>query len=66
MRVYLPLCWLAMKFQFQYQGMFIEVVGDGNGDVSMVAFPREEKGVVVFEFQLTPCSTDFMFLGKIS
>ncbi len=55
-----------MKFQFQYQGMFIEVVGDGNGDVSMVAFPREEKGVVVFEFQLTPCSTDFMFLGKIS
>jgi len=34
---------------------FMEVVGDGNGGVSMVVFLREEKGVVVFEFQRTPC-----------
>lgn len=33
MLVYLPLCWLAMKFQFQYQSMFMEVVGDENGDL---------------------------------
>jgi hypothetical protein len=46
--------------------MFVEVVGDGNGDVSMVLFLREEKGVVVFEFQQIPCSTNFMFSGKIS
>jgi len=44
----------------------MEIVGDGNGDVSMVMFPREEKGVVIFEFQLTSCSTNFMFSGKRS
>jgi hypothetical protein len=44
--------------------MFMEVVGDENGDVSMVVFPREKNGVVIFEFQLTPCSTNFMFSGN--